>query len=250
MTIKLAVTNLQKYFGPLHVLKGVSLTAKQGEVLALLGSSGSGKSTLLRCINLLEKPDSGQVNLAGIDLDFTKQHSISADTIQQVRLTAGMVFQQFNLWPHLTILENLITAPVCVLKEKKKVAIAHAKELLAKVGIENKANSYPHQLSGGQQQRAAIARSLMMRPQIMLFDEATSALDPEMTNEVLKVIKGLAADGMTIVIATHEIGFAKEVATHAVFLEQGVIVEQGHAKEMLTKPQTARLQQFLESVHY
>ncbi len=249
MSNKLEVINLEKYFGHLQVLKGVSLSAKAGEVIVLLGSSGSGKSTLLRCLNLLEKPNSGEVIIDGIDLKYGKHTAISAKEMRKLRQKVGMVFQQFNLWPHLSILENLITAPVCVLKQTKAQAIAHAKELLAKVGIADKADSYPSQLSGGQQQRAAIARGLMMNPEIMLFDEPTSALDPEMTNEVLKVIKALAAEGMTMLIATHEIGFAKEVATHALFLEQGKIVEQGPAREMLSHPKTERLQQFLQSVH-
>lgn len=250
MPAQLEVIELQKNFGNLAVLKGVSLTAQTGEVIALLGSSGSGKSTFLRCLNLLEMPDAGYVHINNIELDYNNNNEKPSDkVIYRVREQVGMVFQQFNLWPHLTILENLILAPVHVLKEKKKDAVKRAKELLVKVGIESKVDSYPNQLSGGQQQRAAIARGLMMQPKIMLFDEPTSSLDPEMTNEVLKVIKSLAADGMTLLVATHEIGFAKEVASHAVFLEQGRIVEQGIAAEILFKPQTERLQQFLKSVN-
>jgi ABC-type histidine transport system ATPase subunit len=250
METQLEITQLQKHFDALKVLKGVSLTAKSGDVIALLGSSGSGKSTLLRCVNLLETPSSGQINISNMSLDFNINPVLSAESIQQLRQKVGMVFQQFNLWPHLTVLQNLITAPMCVLGQSETVATEHAKALIKKVGLSDKETSYPSRLSGGQQQRVAIARALMMNPEVMLFDEPTSALDPEMTNEVLSVIKSLAAEGMTILVATHEIGFAKEVATRAIFLEQGKIAEEGSAREMLTNPTTLRLKEFLQSVHH
>ncbi|HMT03233.1 MAG TPA: amino acid ABC transporter ATP-binding protein [Burkholderiales bacterium] len=251
MSPKLEIIDLEKYFAKLHILKGISLNAMAGDIIVLLGSSGSGKSTLLRCINLLELPSSGEIKLDGIKI-YDQQNSrlILPKNVLHLRKKIGMVFQQFNLWPHMSILENLITAPICVFNQPRKVAVEYAKLLLNKVGIVDKADSYPLQLSGGQQQRVAIARGLMMNPEIMLFDEPTSALDPEMTNEVLKVIQSLANEGMTMLIATHEIGFAKEVANRALFLEQGKIVEEGVAKEMLNNPQTARLQQFLKSVSY
>lgn len=251
MNLKLEIINLEKYFAKLHILKGINLKASTGDIIVLLGSSGSGKSTLLRCINLLEVPSGGEIKLDNIKIYDGKEPCLLATkNVRQLRQKIGMVFQQFNLWPHMTILQNLITAPMCVLNTPKKEATKHAELLLDKVGILSKAYSYPSQLSGGQQQRAAIARGLMMNPEIMLFDEPTSALDPEMTNEVLKVIKSLANDGMTMLIATHEIGFAKEVADRALFLEQGTIVEEGDAESMLTHPQTTRLQQFLQSVRH
>jgi len=245
---KISIKSLSKKFNHYVVLDNVSISAVRGSVLALLGSSGSGKSTLLKCINLLEKPDSGAIEIDGVVLDYSK--SVAAKTAIQLRKQVGMVFQQFNLWPHLTVLQNLILAPTCVLKKKKAEIVSQAEMLLAKIGMLDKAYEYPLQLSGGQQQRVAIARALMMNPEIMLFDEPTSALDPELKNEVLKVMQNLASEGMTMLIATHEIGFAKEVASHAIFLEQGQVGESGAAKDMLNNPKTERLQQFLESVNY
>lgn len=247
---KIAITNLYKKFGTHVVLNKISLSANKGDIIVLLGSSGSGKSTLLRCINLLEKPDGGMIKIDEFAIDHSANKKIAPKLLVALRTKVGMVFQQFNLWQHLTILENLIAAPMLVLKTPKKLAIAHATEILEKVGISQKMHTYPSQLSGGQQQRAAIARTLMMNPEIILFDEPTSALDPEMTNEVLKVIKSLATLGMTMFIATHEIGFAREIATHVVFLENGNIVEQGVANKILNQPKTDRLKQFLEAVKY
>ena len=246
----ITINNLYKKFGTHVVLNNISLFANKGDIVALLGGSGSGKSTLLRCINLLEQPDAGVVKIDDFVVDHNSNKKVPPKLLVALRTKVGMVFQQFNLWQHLTILENLIAAPVLVLKESKKSAIFRATEILEKVGIKQKMHVYPTQLSGGQQQRAAIARTLMMNPEIILFDEPTSALDPEMTNEVLKVIKSLATLGMTMFIATHEIGFAKEIATHAIFLENGDIVEQGAAKIVLNQPKTNRLKQFLEAVRY
>ncbi len=232
------------------MLDDISFTAEKGDVVALLGSSGSGKSTLLRCINLLEQGDKGIIQLNGFTIDhekLTKKYP-SKKMLNDLRAKAGMVFQHFNLWPHMTVLQNLITAPIHVLKQSKDEAIAQAETLLKKVGMDHKQQSYPSQLSGGQQQRVAIARALMMQPEVMLFDEPTSALDPEMVSEVLNVMRLLAQEGMTMVIASHEIAFARDVATHAIFLEHGKIHEEGEAKEMLKNPQTERLQQFLKSV--
>lgn len=250
VTIKINIENLYKSFGDHAILRGVSFSAVSGDVLALMGSSGSGKSTLLRCLNLLTTPDSGVIEIAQQRLVFgqTLPLSLSAKQISQLRQRVGMVFQQFNLWAHKTILENLIEAPIQVLKQTKKSAIAEAQQLLEKVGILDKQHQYPVQLSGGQQQRAAIARALMMKPEVMLFDEPTSALDPEMVGEVLNVMQALAAEGMTMLIATHELGFARNVATKAIFLEQGSIVESGKADQMFATPQTQRFQRFLEAV--
>ncbi len=247
--MKLEINQLKKSFGQLDILKSVSLKIGAGDVVALVGSSGSGKSTLLRCINLLETADSGELYLDDVHITFGMQHKIDGDLELNIRKKVGMVFQQFYLWPHLTVLDNLIKAPICVLKRQKLEAIAEAKQLLSKIDMLHKINSYPAQLSGGQQQRVAIARTLMMHPEIILFDEPTSALDPVMTQEVLKIIKKLANDGMTMIIATHEISFAREVASYAIFLEHGEIVEQGVAEQILVNPQTEKLQNFLHTVH-
>lgn len=250
-TNTITIENLHKKFDDHEVLKGVSLTAPEGSVVALLGSSGSGKSTLLRCINLLEAPNSGKIQMDQDVLLFgPKEKPIPPKKIIELRTKVGMVFQQFNLWMHLTILENLILAPIHVLKIPKKKAIAQAEALLAKVGISNKQNQYPSKLSGGQQQRAAIARALMMNPKIMLFDEPTSALDPEMVNEVLQVIQSLAAEGMTMIIASHEIRFVKKTAKQIIFLEEGKILEQGSTEEIFKKAKTERLQRFLDAVQH
>jgi ABC-type histidine transport system ATPase subunit len=247
---KLAVKDIYKSFSGHPVLQGVSFAANTGDVVALMGSSGSGKSTLLRCINLLTTPDSGVIQIDQQCLEFAKHkaHPLSHHQMAQLRQKVGMVFQQFNLWAHKTILENLIEAPVHVLKQSKDEAIAQAQALLKKVGILDKQHQYPIKLSGGQQQRAAIARALMMKPEIMLFDEPTSALDPEMVGEVLNVMQALAAEGMTMLVATHELGFARNVATRAIFLDKGVIVEEGVTSQMFKAPKTARFTQFLEAV--
>jgi len=246
--MKLKVNDIKKCFGTQQVLHGISLSVNSGEVVSLIGSSGSGKSTLLRCINLLEVADSGSIVFDDKQILFNGKRIKTADEML-VRKKVGIVFQQFNLWPHLTVLDNLIKAPMWVLKRNKKDAIAEAQQLLGKVGLIDKINSYPVQLSGGQQQRVAIARTLMMHPEIILFDEPTSALDPLMTQEVLKIIRQLASEGMTMIIATHEIGFAREVASHTMFMEHGHVVEYGLSSEILLRPQTAQLQKFLEKVH-
>ena len=251
----LVVEDLHKRFGDLEVLKGVSVEANVGDVVAMIGSSGSGKSTLLRCINLLETPDSGHVYVSGelIRMRPTKDaHAIPEDwkQVDRIRSTLGMVFQSFNLWSHMTILENVIEAPVHVLKLSKKDAIERAEKLLAKVGIADKRNHYPSHLSGGQQQRAAIARALAMEPKVMLFDEPTSALDPELVGEVLRVMRQLAEEGRTMLVVTHEIGFAREVANKFIYLHQGRIEEQGEPREHFANPKSDRLKQFLTTAHH
>ena len=229
------ITNLHKSFGNLHVLRGVNLTIVEQEVLVIIGPSGCGKSTLLRCMNFLEEPTSGTVAIDGVVLK-------NDSSINDVRKEVGMVFQRFNLFPHMTVLENLMLAPMKVRGVKKEEAEAIAKKYLEKVGMADKAGAYPEQLSGGQQQRVAIARALCMKPKVMLFDEPTSALDPEMINEVLDVMKTLAHEGMTMVVVTHEMGFAREVGDRVIFLYEGNILEEGtpddiffHAKEERTK---------------
>ncbi len=245
---KLVLHNIHKSFKNNKILNGVSLTAEQGQVIALLGSSGSGKSTLLRCINLLTVPDEGDIHWNGQALKFQHgKHPLSARDLAAWRCKIGMVFQQFNLWSHLTLLQNLIEAPVHVLNQPRAAAIEKATHLLEKVGLKDRANHYPDQLSGGQQQRGAIARALMMEPELMLFDEPTSALDPESVRDVMKVIKQLAQDGMTMLIATHEMSFAKRVANRVIFLHQGVIAEEGSSEAIFAAPQTERLRQFLEA---
>jgi len=247
----LVVNDLHKRFGSLEVLKGVSLTAATGDVISMIGSSGSGKSTLLRCINLLETPDAGEVYVGGelIRMVRTRQGARPADhkQVDRIRTRLGMVFQSFNLWSHMTVLENVIEAPVHVLKVPRAKAIERAEALLAKVGIADKRDHYPAHLSGGQQQRAAIARALAMEPQLMLFDEPTSALDPELVGEVLRVIRDLAEEGRTMLIVTHEIGFAREVSTRTVFLHKGRIEEEGPPREVFGNPRSERLRQFLAS---
>jgi ABC-type histidine transport system ATPase subunit len=247
----LEVSDLHKRFGALEVLKGVSLSADNGDVISMIGSSGSGKSTLLRCINLLETPDAGEVRVGGELIRMTPgRHGVRpADNrqVDRIRTRLGMVFQSFNLWSHMTVLENLIEAPVHVLKKPRADAVARAEALLAKVGIADKRNHYPAHLSGGQQQRAAIARALAMEPQVMLFDEPTSALDPELVGEVLRVMRDLAQEGRTMLIVTHEIGFAREVSSRTVFLHQGRIEEEGPPREVFGNPRSERLRQFLAS---
>lgn len=234
--------NVYKSFGSLQVLKGINLEIKKGEVLVVIGQSGCGKSTLLRCINRLEEVNSGSIFIEGFNVS-----SKSVD-INQVRAEVGIVFQQFNLFPHMTVLQNIMLAPIKVKKIPKEQAKHIAIELLEKVGILEKAESYPEQLSGGQRQRVAIARSLAMKPKIMLFDEPTSALDPQMTNEVLDVMKDLANEGMTMLIATHEMGFAKEVADRVIFMAEGNIVEEGPPSHMFESPQDPRTAEFLQSI--
>jgi ABC-type histidine transport system ATPase subunit len=247
----LEVSELHKRFGALEVLKGVSLSADNGDVISMIGSSGSGKSTLLRCINLLETPDAGEVRVGGelIRMARGRHGAQPADRgqVDRIRTRLGMVFQSFNLWSHMTVLENLIEAPVHVLGQPRAEAVARAEALLAKVGIADKRDHYPAHLSGGQQQRAAIARALAMEPQVMLFDEPPSALDPELVGEVLRVMRDLAEEGRTMLIVTHEIGFAREVSSRTVFLHQGRIEEEGPPREVFGNPRSERLRQFLAS---
>lgn len=238
----LRVENLHKKFGDLHVLKGVNLDVSRGEVVVIIGPSGSGKSTLLRCINHLEKPTSGHVYIDGVDLD-----SPTTD-INLVREKVGMVFQQFNLFPHLTALENVCLAPEKVLKVPRPEARERGKALLSKVGLSDKYDSYPDQLSGGQKQRVAIARALAMQPKLMLFDEPTSALDPEMIGEVLSVMRQLAEEGMTMVVVSHEMGFAREVADRVMLLDGGVFVEEGAPAEFFGNPKHERTRAFLSKI--
>ena len=247
--IAIKVSGLRKSFGSHEVLKGVSMTARQGDVVAIIGGSGSGKSTLLRCINFLETPSGGSIEVAGqtiaMKADGTAQDK---KQLEKARQSLGMVFQNFNLWTHMTVLENLIEVPVHVLKTPKDAAIARARALLARVGLEEKEAAYPAFLSGGQQQRAAIARALCMNPNAMLFDEPTSALDPELVGEVLQVIKGLADEGRTMILVTHEMRFAREVASHVIYLHNGVIEEEGPPEDLFGAPKSDRLKQFLKTV--
>ena len=248
----LLAEDVHKRFGSLEVLKGLSLTAHEGDVIAMLGSSGSGKSTFLRCINLLETPDEGQVYVRGELIRMTRNRHgavVPADQKQVARIRSrlAMVFQQFNLWSHMTVLENVIEAPVHVQRVPKAEAIEKARGILDKVGILDKLDYYPSHLSGGQQQRVGIARALAMEPDVLLFDEPTSALDPELVGEVLRVIRQLAEEGRTMIVVTHEMGFAREVSSHVVFLHEGRLEEEGPPAEVLGNPKSARLRQFLAS---
>ena len=235
------IKDLHKKFGQLHVLKGVTTHVAEKEVVVIIGPSGSGKSTLLRCINYLEEPTSGEIVVDGIPLT-------SDANINKVREEVGMVFQRFNLFPHMTVMNNIMLAPLRVRKLSKEEARKVAMDLLIKVGLEDKAQAYPEQLSGGQQQRVAIARALAMRPKAMLFDEPTSALDPEMIKEVLDVMKTLAKEGMTMVVVTHEMGFAREVGNRVIFMDEGRIVEEGTPEEIFSNPQEVRTQSFLSKI--
>ncbi len=235
------IEGLNKYFGKLHVLKDIDLTVNESDVLCLVGSSGSGKSTLLRCINFLEKKKNGKIIIAGEEINR------DSHDLNEVRQRVGMVFQHFNLFPHKTVLENIIEAPIMVKKLPKETAVREARELLGKVGLEEKADVYPSKLSGGQKQRVAIARALAMKPDIMLFDEPTSALDPELVGEVLLTMKELAEEGMTMVIVTHEMGFAREVADKIVFMSEGRIVEVGSPDEFFDNPKEDRTREFLST---
>ncbi len=236
------VVKLNKYFGKLHVLKDVDENIKKGEVVVVIGPSGSGKSTFLRCLNLLEEPTSGDIIFDG------KSIIDKSNDINKQREKMGMVFQQFNLFPHLTILENITISPIKVKKISKVDAEKIAMDLLKRVGLEDKANTYPNKLSGGQKQRIAIVRALAMSPEVMLFDEPTSALDPEMVGEVLDVMKTLAKEGMTMVVVTHEMGFAKEVGDRVIFMDEGRILEQGTPDELFNNPQNPRTQDFLKKI--
>lgn len=236
------VTNLNKSFDKLHVLKGINVEISKGEVVVVIGPSGSGKSTFLRCLNLLEEPTGGEIVFEGVSIT-SKENDINKQ-----REKMGMVFQQFNLFPHMTILDNITLAPRKVKKLSKGEADKIAVNLLKRVGLEDKANSYPGQLSGGQKQRIAIARALAMSPDVMLFDEPTSALDPEMVKEVLDVMKELASEGMTMVVVTHEMGFAKEVADRVLFMDEGNIIEEGDPEKIFTSPEHPRTKDFLGKV--
>ena len=246
----LEVIDLHKSFGSLKVLAGVGLEAHQGDVISVLGPSGSGKSTLLRCINLLEIPDSGRIIVGEEEVGLTKNKRgeiVPQDIkqVERVRTELSMVFQQFNLWSHMTVLENVTEAPVHVLKMPKKEARARAEMYLEKVGIKDKLNTYPAHLSGGQQQRAAIARALAMEPKVMLFDEPTSALDPELVGEVLLVMRKLAEEGRTMIVVTHEVGFARDVSSRVIFLNNGIIEEEGPPGQVFENPSSERFAAFL-----
>lgn len=238
----ITVKKLEKHFENLHVLRGVDQHIVRGEKLVVIGPSGSGKTTFLRCLNLLEQPTGGQIIFEGTDIT-----SPSCD-INKIRQKMGMVFQQFNLFPNMTILKNITLAPMKLKKQSREEAEANAMQFLKRVGLQDKANAYPKQLSGGQQQRIAIVRALAMNPDVMLFDEPTSALDPEMVGEVLDVMRDLAETGMTMVVVTHEMGFAREVGDHILFMDQGVIVEEGTPQDVFDHPQQQRTQDFLQKV--
>ena len=236
------IINLNKKFGDLHVLKDINQTIQEGEVVVVIGPSGSGKSTFLRCLNLLEEPTSGEIILEGVSITDKN------NDVNRQREKMGMVFQQFNLFPHKTVLENITLAPIQVKGLPKEEADRKAMSLLKRIGLEEKANTYPNQLSGGQKQRIAIIRALAMEPDVMLFDEPTSALDPEMVGEVLEVMKELARDGMTMVVVTHEMGFAKEVGSRVIFMDEGRIMEEGSPKDLFENPRNPRTQDFLRKI--
>jgi polar amino acid transport system ATP-binding protein len=236
------LADVHKSFGSNHVIKGFSASVTKGEVVCVIGPSGSGKSTILRCINGLETYDGGTISIDGARVDRRDR------SIQKIRTQVSMVFQRFNLFPHRTALENVTEGPIYVKKEQREAANRHGRELLARVGLADKEDAYPAALSGGQQQRVAIARALAMKPEAILFDEPTSSLDPELVGEVLTVMRSLAEDGMTMIVVTHEMAFAKEVADRILFLDQGVIAEQGPAREVLTSPRNPRTQDFLKRV--
>ncbi len=248
----LEIQNLHKQFGQVKVLKGIDLQVDKGEVLVVIGPSGSGKSTLLRCLNYLDQPSSGQVLFNGEQIGHREIEGrivpLPESVLDQQRSRMGMVFQRFNLFPHLSALQNVIEAPIQVKKMPKDQAVALGMRLLTRVGLADKRDQYPPRLSGGQQQRVAIARALAMEPEVMLFDEATSALDPELVGEVLQVMKDLAHEGMTMLVVTHEMGFAREVGNRVVFMDGGVVVEQGPPEQIFTNPQHTRTREFLAKV--
>lgn len=252
-TTALSVKNIQKSFGSLQVLKGISLDAHEGDVISILGASGSGKSTFLRCINLLETPDSGEITVAGEPVIMRKRRDGREEPadhrqVDRIRSELGMVFQNFNLWSHMTILQNLIEGPVHVLKRPRAECIDEAEALLEKVGIADKRHHYPAHLSGGQQQRAAIARALAMKPKVMLFDEPTSALDPELVGEVLRVLRALAEEGRTMLVVTHEMGFARNVSNRVVFVHQGLVEADGTPDELFGELKSDRFRQFVSGL--
>ncbi|MBA2874774.1 amino acid ABC transporter ATP-binding protein [Thermaerobacillus caldiproteolyticus] len=242
----ISVQGLYKQFGDVEVLKGIDLTVDKGKVIVIIGPSGSGKTTFLRCLNVLEIPTKGKISIGDRQLDFSQ--NMTKRDIHEFRRLTGMVFQNYNLFPHMTALENVMEGPVTVKREAKEQARQKAMALLTKVGLADKAHHYPFQLSGGQQQRVGIARALAMEPEVMLFDEPTSALDPELVGEVLKVMKDLANEGMTMVIVTHEMRFAKEVADEVIFMDGGFIVERGTPQQLFTNPQHERTKKFLQLI--
>ncbi|MGH3502606.1 MAG: amino acid ABC transporter ATP-binding protein [Nocardioidaceae bacterium] len=248
----LELRGVRKNYGTLEVLKGVDLQVRPSETIVILGRSGSGKSTMLRCINCLEQIQGGSITvngqLMGYEVKRSRLRYLSDAKLSRQRRQIGMVFQHFNLFPHMTALQNVIEAPHGVLKRGKAVAVAEAEELLGRVGLHDKSDAYPRQLSGGQQQRVAIARALAMHPQLVLFDEPTSALDPELVGEVLRTMEGLSAEGLTMLVVTHEVGFAREVADRVVFMHDGVIVEQGPTRQVLEEPRDPRTKEFLSKV--
>ncbi|HJV17437.1 MAG TPA: amino acid ABC transporter ATP-binding protein [Bacillales bacterium] len=242
----ISIKNLHKQFGQLEVLKGIDLEVEKGKVVVIIGPSGSGKTTMLRCLNVLETPTTGAISIEGQTLDFTG--SVSKKSISSFRRLTGMVFQSYNLFPHKTALQNVMEGPIIVKNEDKGSAEKKARALLEKVGLGDKMNFYPSHLSGGQQQRVGIARALAMEPEVMLFDEPTSALDPELVGEVLKVMKDLAQEGMTMIVVTHEMRFAREAADEVIFMDQGVIVERGKPEDIFTNPKEERTKQFLNMI--
>jgi L-cystine transport system ATP-binding protein len=244
----ITVENLNKRFKDLEVLRGINLTIEKGKTAVIIGPSGSGKTTFLRCLNLLEVPEEGKIALGEKAISFSANKKLSSSTITSFRQQTGMVFQSYNLFPHLTAIENVMEGQVVVIKRDKATARKKAQDLLEKVGLKDRANMYPHQLSGGQQQRVGIARAMAMDPDVLLFDEPTSALDPELVGEVLKVMKDLAEEGMTMVVVTHEMSFARDVADLVIFMDQGVIEEQGTPEEIFGSSQNGRMAQFLNKV--
>lgn len=252
--VAVRVAELHKKFGELEVLKGVSLTAREGDVVSMIGASGSGKSTFLRCINFLEMPTEGEIEVTGEQVALARNkdgnlHPADRRQLERIRTRLGMVFQSFNLWQHMTVMQNVIEAPVHVLGMPKQDAIARAEALLQKVGLYDKRDQYPAFLSGGQQQRAAIARALCMEPKVMLFDEPTSALDPELVGEVLRVIRGLAEEGRTMILVTHEMKFARGVSSHVIYLHKGIIEEEGPPEQVFGDPKSERCKQFVSGSH-
>ena len=244
----ISVGNLYKRFNDLEVLRGINLTIEKGKTVVVIGPSGSGKTTFLRCLNLLEIPEEGTINLGEKSIEFSTKRKLNSSTITSFRQQTGMVFQSYNLFPHLTAIENVMEGQVVVLKRDKATARNKALDLLEKVGLKDRADMYPHQLSGGQQQRVGIARAMAMDPDVLLFDEPTSALDPELVGEVLRVMKDLAEEGMTMVVVTHEMSFARDVADYVIFMDQGVIMEQGTPEEIFGGSKNGRMAQFLNKV--
>jgi len=246
----ISIRDLRKSFGAHEVLKGISVDVRAGEVVSVIGASGSGKSTFLRCINVLEMPNAGTMAFGDVTFDFEEgaRRRPTARQLRELRTRIGMVFQSYNLWPHMTVLENVVEAPIRVKRQPRAEAIANAEALLARIGLAEKRHAYPSHLSGGQQQRVAIVRALAMQPKLMLFDEVTSALDPELVGEVLSLMASLAAEGMTMLLVTHEIGFAREVSTRTIFFDEGVVAEDGPPREVLRDPKSDRLRQFLKRV--